>query len=309
VSKKVPVVKFATAQAAGELEGLPLVATVAMADVAAAMREGLLAFATSAGLVVMQQLLAEELTAIVGPKHAKLGAERVGNWHGSTSGQVVLGSQRVSVTRPRGRYVDGGEVELASWECFASEDLLRQVVVERMLAGVACRRHVDVNEPVGVEGKATSKSAVSRRFKAATEAAMAELLARDLSTLETAVLMIDGLNVADQMVVVALVITADGTKVPVGLLLGDTENSVVVSDLLADLVARGLRYRHGIVAVLDGSKALRKAVAKVFGERALVQRRTLHKRRNVTGYLPVGERDAIDRRLAQAFTDPTRSRA
>ena len=87
-------------------------------------------------------------------------------------------------------------------------------------------------------------------------------------------------------------------------MLGDTENAVVVTDLLADLVARGLRYDHGILAVLDGSKALRKAVVKVFGERALVQRCTLHKRRNVIGYLPVDERDAIDRRLAQAFAQP-----
>ena len=84
----------------------------------------------------------------------------------------MLGSQKVTVARPRGRYVDGGEVELATWETFASEDLLRQVVVERMLAGVATRRHVDVTEPVGVDGKAQSKSAVSRRFKAATEQAM-----------------------------------------------------------------------------------------------------------------------------------------
>ena len=303
MSKKVPVVKIATPDATGVLSGLPLEATVAMADVAAAMREGLLAFSTAAGLVVMQQMLAEELTAIVGPKHAKL-ADRIGNWHGTTTGQVVLGSQKITVPRPRGRFVDGGEVELTTWEAFASEDLLRQVVVERMLAGVATRRHVDVAEPVGVAGKATSKSAVSRRFKAATEAALSELLARDLSGLETAVLMIDGLNVADQMITVALVITADGTKVPVGLVLGDTENHVVVTDLLADLVARGLRVEHGILAVLDGSKALRKAVVKVFGERALIQRCTLHKRRNVIGYLPVDERDAIDRRLGLAFAQP-----
>jgi putative transposase len=305
VSKKVPVVRITTPDAAGELAGLPLEATVAMVDVAAAMREGLLAFSAAAGLVVMQQMLTEELAGIVGPKHAKLGSERVGNWHGTTTGQVVLGSQKVIVPRPRGRYVAGGEVELVTWETFASEDLLRQVVVERMLAGVATRRHVDVTEPVGpIEGRATSKSAVSRRFKAATAAAMSELLARDLTELETAVVMIDGLNVADQMIVVALIITADGTKVPVGLMLGDTENHVVVTDLLADLVARGLRFEHGILAVLDGSKALHKAVTKVFGERALVQRCTLHKRRNVIGYLPVEERDAIDRRLAIAFAQP-----
>src|SRR5215216_2396508 len=283
--KKVPVVKIATPDAAVGLAGLPLEATVAMADVAVAMREGLLAFSTAAGLVVMQQMLTEELASIVGA-HAKL-PDRVGNFHGTTTGQVVLGSQKITVTRPRGRYVDGGEVDLATWECFASEDLLRQIVVERMLAGVATRRHVDVSEPVGpLEGRAVSKSAVSRRFKAATEKALSELLARDLSTLETAVLMIDGLNVAGQMITVALIITTDGTKVPVGLVLGDTENSVVVTDLLADLVARGLRYDHGILAVLDGSKALRKGIVKVFGERALIQRCTLHKRRIDRDRLP-----------------------
>ena len=158
MSKKVPVVKITTPDAASELAGVPLEATVAMADVAAAMREGLLAFSTAAGLVVMQQMLTAELAGIVGAKHAKLGPARVGNWHGTTTGQVVLGSRKVTVARPRGRYVDGGEVELATWETFASEDLLRQVVVERMLAGVATRRHVDVTEPVGPIGAERRRS-------------------------------------------------------------------------------------------------------------------------------------------------------
>jgi transposase-like protein len=302
--KKVPVVKITTPHAAAELAGLPLEASVALADVAAAMREGLLAFSTAAGLVVMQQMLIAELAGIVGDKHAKLGSDRVGNWHGTTTGQVVLGARKISVERPRGRYVDGGEVELDAWATFASEDLLRQVVVERMLAGVATRRHVEIAEPVGqVAGRAVSKSAVSRRFVAATEAAVSELLGADLSGLDTAVLMIDGLNVAGEMVVVALVITTDGIKVPVGLRLGDTENTVVVKDLLADLVDGGLRFEHGILAVLDGSKALRKAVGKVFGTKALVQRCTLHKRRNVTGYLPEARRKAMDKRLAGIFAN------
>ena len=232
MKKKVPVVQVTTQEAAGELAGLPLEATVAMADVAAAMREGLLSFATWAGLVVMQQMLTAELTAKIGPKHARLGDERVGNWHGTTTGQVVMGSQKVTVERSRGRLVDGGEIGLATWEVFASEDLLGQVVVERMLGGVATRRHVDVAEPIGVEGKATSKSAVSRRFKTATETALRDLMSRDLTELEVAVVMIDGLNVADQMITVALVISADGTKVPDGLRLGDIENKIVVTDLL-----------------------------------------------------------------------------
>jgi putative transposase len=142
--KKVPVVKITAPDAAADLAGLPLEATVAMADVAGAIRDGLLAFATSAGLVVMREMLDAELAGIVGAKHAKLGDERVGNWHGTTTGQVVLGARKVSVERPRGRYGDGGEVELDTWDVFASEDLLRQVVVERMLAGVATRRHVEV---------------------------------------------------------------------------------------------------------------------------------------------------------------------
>ena len=306
MSKKVPVVKITASSLATGFAGLPFEATVAMADVAGAMREGLLAFSAAAGLVVMQQMLTAELTGIVGEKHAKLAADvRVGNWHGSTNGAVVLGGRKVTVERPRGRYVDGGEVDLATWDTFASDDLLRQVVVERMLAGVATRRHVDVAEPVGpLKSKGMSKSAVSRRFVTATEAAMKDLLARDLSELTPTVLMVDGLNVADQMIVVAMVITADGTKIPAGLILGDTENTVVVTDLLADLVARGLRFEHGILVVLDGSKALRKAVAKVFGDKAVVQRCTLHKRRNVIGYLPADERDLIDRRLALAFAQP-----
>lgn len=99
------------------------------------------------------------------------------------------------------------------------------------------------------------------------------------------------------MIIVALVITADRTKVPVGMMLGDTENTVVVKDLLADLVARGLRYEHGILVVLEGSKAIRSTVARVFGDRSLV-------RRNVAGYLPADQRDAVDKRLAIAFAQP-----
>ena len=304
--KKVPVVKITTPPPGPVLAGLPFEATVVLADVAGAMRDGLLAFSAAAGLVVMRQMLDAELASIVGAKHAKLGSDRVGNWHGTTTGQVVLGGRTVSVERPRGRYAGGdGEVELDTWAAFASDDLLRQVVVERMLAGVATRRHVDVAEPVGpLKERGVSKSAVSRRFVTATTAALKELMARDLTGLEVAVLMIDGLNVADQMIVVAMVITTDGTKIPVGLILGDTENAVVVTDLLADLVARGLRTNQGILVVLDGAKALRTGIMKVFGDQAVVQRCTLHKRRNVIGYLPVDDRNTVDKRLALAFAQP-----
>lgn len=302
MSKKVPVVKITTpARAVGALAGAPFQATVGLDDVGSVMREGLLAMSAAAGLVVLRQMLEAELAAIIGPKHAKL-ADRVGNHHGTTTGQVVMGGRKLSVERPRGRRCDGGgEIELDTWAAFAATDPLAQIVVERMLAGVATRRHEDVSEPIGLDTRGQSKSAVSRTFVAATEQLVTEMLSRDLTDLDVAVLMIDGLNVAGQMIVVALAITADGTKVPVGLQLGDTENAVVVKDLIADLVDRGLRFEQGILAVLDGSKALRKAVVKAFGTAARVQRCVLHKRRNVAGYLPEAKRKAIDRRLAGAF--------
>jgi putative transposase len=305
VKKKVPVVNVAEVETAN-LAGLPLEATVALADLAGAVKEGLLGFCADVGLMVMAQMLDAEMTARVGPKHAKIPG-RQANWHGTTKGPVVMGGREVTVTRPRGRTVDEKEVELETWAAFSSKDLLDRLTTERMLAGVATRRHVDVAEPLGAEieakAKATGRSSVSRRFKRATEAALAELMARDLSGLDVAVIMIDGLEIAGQCCVVALVICADGTKVPVGLWLGDTENKTVVTGLLADLQARGLSVDGGLLAVLDGAKALAAGVKKVFGEKAQIQRCTLHKRRNVKGYLPKELGSKIDWRLARAFAD------
>jgi putative transposase len=306
MKKKVPVVRVVRPDVTGLVPGMPPGITVALASIAETMRDGLLAFTTAAGLAVFRTLLDEELASKIGPKHAK-NPERAGNWHGTTTGQVVLGGRKISVERPRGRFVDGGgEIGSDTWDVFAADDLLQQVIVERMLAGVATRRHVLVGEPVGetVKARSVSKSSVSRRFITATETAMAELLSRDLSELDVAVLMIDGVHFADDVLVVAMIVTADGTKIPVGLAHGDTENSTVVKRVLSDLVDRGLRFEDGLLVVLDGSKALRKAVNSVFGAAAIVQRCTLHKRRNVTDYLPKERRATMDRRLAAVFAEP-----
>ena len=308
MKKKVAVVSVADAEEAARLADLPLEATVALAEVSGAIKDGLLAFASATGLVVMHQMMAAELTEAIGEKHAKIPApERVGNWHGDTKGSVVLGGRRVTAERPRGRTTEG-EIALDTWKAFSSADLLNSLVVERMLAGVATRRHADVAEPIGEEleerSKSMSKSAISRRFVAATTKAMGELMARNLSDLDVAVLMIDGLDVAGSCAVVALVITADGTKVPVGLWLGDTENKTVVTALLADLVARGLDVSSGVLCVIDGAKALAAGIKKVFGDAASVQRCVLHKRRNIEGYLPKELAGVVDKRLALIFAQP-----
>jgi len=304
--KKLPVVRVAEREEAARVAELPVEATIAMADVAGAIREGLMAFCCSAGLLAVSQIMNDELTVKVGPK-GRHDPDRVATRNGTAPGSVVLGGRTVPLRRPRATLTGGGELQLDSYVVFSATDLLTQMAMERMLAGVATRRHGLVAEPLGAEleevARGDSRSAVSRRFKAATEAALAELIGRDLSTLDVAVVMIDGITFAECCCVAALVITADGTKVPVGLWDGDTENGTVVKDLLADLVARGLRYEDGILVVIDGGKALAAGVRRVFGTRAVVQRCTLHKRRDVAGYLDPILARAVDRQLARAFND------
>ena len=161
--KKVPVVRVVAPDVAAIMPGMASETTIALASIAETMREGLLAFTTAAGLAVFRALLDEELTGKIGPKHAKNPA-RGGNWHGTTTGQVVLGGRMISVERPRGRFVDGGgEIGSGTWDVFAADDLLQQVIVERMLAGVATRRHVLIGEPVGetLKARSVSKSALN----------------------------------------------------------------------------------------------------------------------------------------------------
>jgi len=294
--------------AADEVDLLPDAITVSMEGIAEIAREGLLAVASSAGLAVMHAMMTDEMTRRVGAaKHAKTN-DRSGNWHGTAAGSVVLGGRRVPIERPRGRTLDDGEIELDTYATFTNDDLLSQLVLERMLAGVSTRRHAVVNEPVAASvdssARSTGRSSVSRRFVQATQAHLDELMARDLSTLDVVVLMLDGVHFAEQCCVIALAITGDGTKVPVGIWLGDTENKTVVKALLADLVARGLDATGGLLIAIDGAKALATAVRAVFGDLALVQRCTLHKRRNVTGHLPKDQQAWVDKKLAGAFADP-----
>jgi putative transposase len=305
--KTVPTVRLADTTDAAALPDLPEEVRLAMADVAGAAREGLMALSVAAGMAVMAAMFEAEIATVCGPK-GKHDAGRAAVRHGAGKGSVTLGGRRVPVQRPRARTVDGHEAPLASYEHFAAEDVLTQVVMERMLAGVATRRHVRTGEPVGekVSGteKSTSKSAISRRFIKQTETALAELMARDLTELDITVLMLDGEHMAERCVVVALAITADGTKVPVGLWDGPTENKTVVRSLLADLVGRGLRFDDGLLVVIDGAKALAAAVREVFGAKAAIQRCTLHKRRNIADYLPDKEKAWVDAKLVKAFNHP-----
>jgi transposase-like protein len=188
------------------------------------------------------------------------------------------------------RAADGsGELPVPAYELFSSTEVLGRMALERMLGGLSTRRYPVGLEPVGTRTEqtatATSRSAVSRRFVAATETALAELLAADLSGLDLVALMVDGVHFGEHTCVVALGIGIDGTKHPLSLVEGSTENATLVTDLIVGLRERGLDVTRPILVVLDGSKALRRAVLDVF-DRPVIGRCQLHKIRNVQDRLP-----------------------
>lgn len=293
---------------------LPEAVTVAMAEIGGAAKEGLLALAVATGLEVMTAMMDESVTAIAGPK-GRHQRDRTAVRHGFEAGSVVLGGRRVPVRRPRVRATDGsGELPVEAYEAFNSADLLESIALERMMAKLSTRRYAAGLEPVGSEvearSKSTSKSAVSRRFKARTETALAELMSADLSGLDIVALMVDGVHFAGHCCVVALGIDIEGTKVPLGLVEGDTENATVVKDLLADLRDRGLDVTRPTLVVIDGAKALATAVNAVF-DHPVIQRCQLHKIRNVESKLPKALAATVTKKMRAAYhdTDPLQAEA
>ena len=243
---------------AGEL-ALPPSVQAALGELVNAAKDGLLALSVGVGLGVLEELMAEEVEDVCGPK-GKHDSDRTAYRHGSDDGTVTLGGRRVAIERPRMRSKDEErELPLRTYEHFASRDQLSRVVLERMLAGVSTRRYRRVQEPVGEQveqtARSTSKSAVSRSFVARTKEALIELMARSLADVRLAVLMIDGVSLKDHTCVVALGITTDGAKIPLGWG-GSTENKTVTSELLSNLVHRGLDVEQGVLVVIDGSIAL-----------------------------------------------------
>ena len=281
MKSNVPTAEVATPEQPAR--SLPPRVQQALGELAGAAQEGLMALSVGVGLGVLAELMEEEVEEVVGPK-GKHDPERSATRHGHEAGEVTLGGRRVAVERPRVRGADGGEeVALGTYRHFADRDALSRVVLERMLAGVSTRRFARTAEPVGeaVEERArsTSRSAVSREFVARTRANLDALMARRLDDVRLAALMVDGIELKGRTNVVALGITTEGVKLPLGLWEGSTENTTVATALLSDLVDRGLDTEQGVLCVLDGAKALRKAIRSVFGD-VPVQRCIRHKERH-----------------------------
>ena len=283
---------------------LPPSVQEALGELVNAAKDGLLALSVGVGLGVLAEMMEAEVDEVVGPK-GKRNPDRTAVRHGHEDGEVTLGGRRVGVQRPRARTADGEhELALATYAHFADRDPLTRVVLEQMLAGVSTRRFARTREPVGQEivagERSTSKSAVSREFVGRTGEHLRELMSRPLGDIRLAALMLDGIELKGRCCVVSLGVRTDGTKVPLGLWDGSTENKTVTKHLLADLVDRGLDVEQGVLVVLDGSKALRAAVNEVFGPVA-VQRCVRHKERNVLEHLPERDRPAIKTRMRRAW--------
>lgn len=269
-----------------------------------AIKNGLLAFVQQMGMLAFSELLDAEAAAIAGPKgrHAK---ERVHHHWGTTSTSLPFGGRHVVVERPRVRRKGKGgkEVELPSVAAAREADPMPAHVAEKIVLGVSTRGYRRGLEPVdeSLETRGESKSNVSRALIERTTEQLAEFLDRGLEDIQLAAMFIDGIDIAGHAVIIALGVTVDGTKVPLGVWCGSTENHVVAGALMQDLIKRGLRVDAPLLFVIDGGKGIRKALKDVFGDRAVVQRCQVHKARNVRDHLPNERRAYVRRQMRDAY--------
>lgn len=252
-----------------------------------------------AGLKIIQAVIEEEVTRRVGPPHRPDPGSAALRW-GRQAGYVIFGGQKVAIARPRVRTRQGEEVALENYARLQHDGRRQRAVRQGILAGLTTRNYRRAVDAV-IEGYGIEKSSISREFVAASAAQLQQLCERKLEALDLVAVLIDGKEVGGQTLVVALGIARRGNKHVLGLWQGATENTTVVKSLLEDLVARGLDSTRRYLFVIDGAKALRAAIERVFGDRAAVQRCQIHKRRNVKAHLPESAQGDYDRRIRNAY--------
>jgi putative transposase len=270
-----------------------------IAEIVAGVQDAVEALAAEAGLLVMQTLIEEEVEQQAGPRYQHSPARRASRW-GHEEGSVVFAGRRVPLGRPRLRSRNGRELPLQRYELFRSDGRLQRAVTPRVLAGVTMRDYESTLDAV-CDGYGVQRSSVSRHWKMVSTERLQQFLERSLSELDLAVLMIDGIAFHDFLLVVAMGIDALGKKHVLGLWAGATENATVCKELLSDLVQRGLTTGKKYLVVIDGSKALAKAVRATFGDQVTIQRCQVHKERNVLEQLPPEHQGRIRQRLRAAW--------
>ena len=266
------------------------------------VRSAFFGLCVNAGKAVLSAMMEEERSALCGPRGVPNPA-RSAYRGGHTHSQVTLAGQRVGIARPRARHVDTGEVSLPSFEWATERDPLDAATIAAIAAGVSTRRYRTTLDPLPENTAATavSKSAVSRRFVALSSARLEQWLASGFEHVTLPIVMIDGMHFKDRVVLVALGFDSEGHKHVLGMREGSTENTRVVRSLISDLIERGLHAETPRLWIIDGGKALRRAITEVFGATALVQRCQEHKRRNVLDHLPEHLHASVGRAMKDAW--------
>ena len=248
------------------------------------------------GLMHIEELLDEEVTALAGERYARNAPSVGGRRHGSNPGTVGLAGQRVPIRVPRIRHVTEREIPLRSYEALHGDRAVNDLLLRRVLYGISCRNDAAAAEAIP-RAIGLSGSTVSRAFIQASATKLRELQERDLSGEDVVALVLDGKTFAEATMVVALGITMTGDKRFLGFVETDTP-------FLRSLVERGLDVSQGLLVIVDGGKGLRAAVRKAFRHRALGQRCQWHKRENVVSCLAKREQPVWRQRLQRAYNRP-----
>ena len=271
-------------------------------------RQSLSSFAVEVGLRVAQCLLEDEVTQRCGERHERQPGRQETRF-GHQPGFITIAGQKVSLAKPRVRSTNGrGEADLERYRLLQSPEAMPQAALEHLVNGVSTRRYEQVVQ-LARQGFGVKKSSVSRGFVRASAAEVERLAERRFEDERFAVIFVDAQPYASEMMVVALGITTSGEKRLLGLRQGATENATVVTSLLEELRERGVRTDVPTLFVLDGAKALRAAVIRVWGKFAVIQRCQVHKRRNVEAHLPDKHHDELRQRLNAAYHETNQAQA
>jgi transposase-like protein len=263
-------------------------------------------FCLAAGIEALGEMMEKDAAHTCGPHHSRAETRRGYRW-GRTRGKIGFHAGKIDVERPRVRDFAGHELVLPSWEHAVAEDWLGKWAMNLMLLNVSTRKfrravrlpEGDIPTPAG---SGVSKSAASRHFVALSTARLREWLTADLSGLDLLVVQIDGIHISEHLVLVAAMgIDAEGVKHPLALIEGATENTAVAQALIDDLIERGLDPTVARLFIIDGSKALSRAIRRSFGRHTAIQRCQIHKARNIMERLPKPLRAPVRRALRQAW--------
>lgn len=257
------------------------------------------------GLNAVEEVLQNEVAALTGHRYTRKSGKTPNRRWGAQPGSVYLSDQKVPVTVPRVRDVEANEeVPLAVYHRLQHPRQMDEGLLLRVVSGIATRSYEGCAEAVP-EAFGLSSSSVSRRFIKASAAKLRQFQERSLSGYDLVGLFLDGKTFADQEMIIALGVTIDGHKIPLGFVQAASENERVCRQFVDALIDRGLQYQQGLLCLIDGSKGLRAALTKALSGYVAIQRCQWHKRENVIAYLPKSQQHEVRKALHDAYDKET----